>query len=61
MRNWLKQERIKQGLTQEKIAVASEISRAYYNMIERGNRTPLPDIAIKIANNLSIDWTNFYK
>ncbi len=62
MRNWLKQERIKQGFTQENIAVACRISRSYYSMIEQGKRTPLPNTAKNIAENLSIeDWTMFYK
>lgn len=59
MRDWLVDIRLKNKLTQEQVAERADIERSYYNMIERGKRRPSVEIAKKIANVLSIDWTIF--
>ncbi|EHF3563930.1 helix-turn-helix transcriptional regulator [Enterococcus faecalis] len=61
MREWLVDSRLKNKLTQEQVAERADIERSYYNMIERGKRRPSVEIAKKIANVLSIDWTIFFK
>jgi transcriptional regulator with XRE-family HTH domain len=41
--------RVKQGLSQEKLAELAEIDRTYVSMIERGRRHPTLEVAQKIA------------
>lgn len=60
MRNWLIDIRQKKGLTQEQVARSSKIQRAYYTMIERGDRRPSTDVAQKIGESLGFDWTIFF-
>lgn len=60
MREWLKQKRRANGLTQQEIATAVNISRAYYTQLELGNRDPSPKVAMKIADTLDFDWTFFF-
>lgn len=60
LREWLKNKRLDNGLTQEKVAKAVDINRSYYNMIENGARTPRPILAKRIGELLSLDWTRFY-
>lgn len=62
LRTWLKDIRASKEFTQEQVAEASGITRAYYTRIENGTRgEPLPvDTAKKIADTLSFDWKLFY-
>lgn len=60
MRKWLVEIRDKNNLTQNEVAVASEIDRAYYNMIENGKRRPSPEVAQRIGSTLKFDWTIFF-
>ncbi|HJA40831.1 MAG TPA: helix-turn-helix domain-containing protein [Firmicutes bacterium] len=60
MRAWLKELRIKKGLTQCEVAKKCEISRSYYTHIERGKKTPKVAIAKKIAKELKFDWKIFF-
>jgi transcriptional regulator with XRE-family HTH domain len=46
----IKEERLKQNLSQEKLALEAEIDRTYINDIEKGSR----NISLKIAYKLSI-------
>lgn len=61
MRTWLKDYRIKTGLTQEQIALLSGISRSYYTHIEQGTKTPSVGTAKSIAKVLKFDWTLFFE
>ncbi|HSH25568.1 MAG TPA: helix-turn-helix transcriptional regulator [Massilibacterium sp.] len=60
MRTWLKELRLQQGFTQNEVAELSEIERAYYTMIEQGNRNPSVSVAKRIASTLDFDWTIFF-
>ena len=63
MREWLKEFRENNGLTQLQVAHKSNMSESYYNMIENGERgRNLPaDTAKAIASVLGFDWTKFYE
>lgn len=61
MRTWLKQMRTEKNLTQEKIAEKAGIERAYYTMIETGNRNPSVNVAKSIASVLGVNWTIFFE
>ena len=63
MRIWLKELREKSGLSQMTVAKRAGISQNYYSPIETGTRgNPLNvDVAKKIAEALSFDWTRFYE
>lgn len=63
MRIWLKELREKSGLSQMTVAKRAGISQNYYSSIETGTRgNPLNvDVAKKIAEALSFDWTRFYE
>ena len=63
MRTWLKELRTAAGYSTYKAAELSGISQSYYASIEAGIRgNPLNvDVAKKIAEALSFDWTRFYE
>ncbi|PID24870.1 helix-turn-helix transcriptional regulator [Sporosarcina sp. P7] len=61
MRMWLKAEREMKKLTYQSIADLIDVERQYYGMIEKGNRTPSPKVAKKIAKVLGVDWTLFLR
>lgn len=60
MRDWLKDIRKSNSLTQEEVAIKSKISRSFYTHIENGTKTPSVDVAKKIAKTLDFDWTLFF-
>ncbi|MGY0692662.1 helix-turn-helix transcriptional regulator [Virgibacillus sp. FSP13] len=60
MRTWLKEIRIQRGFTQNEVAELSGIERAYYTMIEQGNRNPSVSVAKAIASSLGFEWTIFF-
>lgn len=61
MRKWLFDLRIENGITQEKLAGLSQISRVQYSRIEKQTRNPSVKVAKKIADILSFDWTKFFE
>lgn len=61
MRKWLKELRTQQGLTQEYVASAASIERAYYTMIENGSRDPSVTTAKSISDVLGFNWTIFFE
>lgn len=61
MRNWLKEIRDSKGLTQEQVAILSDISRSHYTHIEKGTKTPSVEVAKRIAKALKFDWTIFFE
>ncbi|WP_236782031.1 helix-turn-helix transcriptional regulator [Aneurinibacillus thermoaerophilus] len=48
-------------MTQEEVAKAANIQRAYYTMIENGTRNPSVVVAKRIGAVLGVDWTYFFK
>ena len=58
-RTWLIELRDKGS--QLEIAEAAGISQNFYSWIEKGKRTPRPDVAKKIAVVLKFEWTRFYE
>ena len=54
----IRQERLKLGLTQARIAEDTDISEAYMGQIERGERNLALDTLIRLANRLgaSVDY-----
>jgi len=60
MRNWLKEIRDSKGLTQEQVAILSNISRSHYTHIEQGNKTPSVEVAKRIGKALNFDWVIFF-
>ena len=49
MRNWLKEARTKQRLTQKQMADALGITEAYYSRIECGDRQKNMDVSLAIG------------
>ncbi|WLR51534.1 helix-turn-helix domain-containing protein [Bacillus tianshenii] len=60
MRNWLIKIRKNKGLTQEDVASAAFIDRAYYTQIENGNRNPSLHVAKNIADTLNFSSSIFF-
>ena len=61
MRAWLRDIRKVKGLTQADVAKGAGICRSYYTVIENGKYIVPPKTAMKIAEVLGFDWTEFYK
>lgn len=61
MRQWLIERRKEMGLTQMQVAERAGIARPYYTRIERGQHKPPVTTAMKIAEALEFNWTEFYK
>lgn len=60
MREWLREERFKHGLTQAELANNIGVASTTYAMIEQGNRNPSVGVAKKIAKELNFNWTIFF-
>ena len=60
MRQWLVTIRAKHGLSQAEVAKRAKISQPSLCAIERGDLTPRPLTAMRIASVLGFDWTDFY-
>lgn len=60
MREWLKNIRNEHELTQNDVAERAGIERAYYTMIENGNRTPSVTVAKAIGKSLGFEWILFF-
>lgn len=54
----IKEERLKQNLSQEKLALEAEIDRTYMNDIEKGTRNVSLNIAYKLSKALGIPLSN---
>lgn len=61
MRKWLKEYRLRIGLTQDETASLSEISRSYYTHIEQGTKTPTVFVAKRLAKTLKFNWILFFE
>lgn len=60
-RDWLKLIRLGKNLTHSEVADAAGIKRAYYTMIELGERRPSVAVAKSIANVLDFEWPLFFE
>lgn len=56
----IKTQREKKGLTQDHMAQILGISRAFYGMIEAGNRKPTYGLACKIADFFGMKAENLF-
>ncbi|WP_313430892.1 helix-turn-helix transcriptional regulator [Siminovitchia terrae] len=61
MRIWLKSMRNEKGFTHQYVADKAGIERAYYTMIESGDRNPSVPVAKSIANVIGFEWTIFFE
>ncbi|RGX07458.1 helix-turn-helix transcriptional regulator [Paraclostridium sordellii] len=61
MRTNLKEVRKNKNLTQPQVANKLNIERSYYTKIERGQRTPSLDIALKIKEILNYNDDDIFK
>lgn len=61
MREWLVELRNKKGLTQEDVAIKSDVARAYITQIETGDRRPSVQVAKRIAEAVGFEWTIFFE
>ncbi|MDU0077705.1 helix-turn-helix transcriptional regulator [Bacillus velezensis] len=61
MREWLKHQRLEKGYTQQDVATAAKIKRAYYTMIENGSRKPSVPVSKRIGVILDLPWTFFFE
>ena len=57
----LKEKRKCIGMTQNEVAKAVGISRAFYTNIENGKKLYSVETAKKIAQVLNFDWTDFFE
>lgn len=57
----IKKRRLELGKTQRQVADACGIKAATYCDIENGKKGTKPKTAQKIAAELNLDWTEFYK
>lgn len=57
MRTWLKEERIKQRLTQKQVADAIGVTESFYSLVEADKRQKKMDItlAVRLANVLGME------
>ncbi|UJL46818.1 helix-turn-helix transcriptional regulator [Virgibacillus sp. NKC19-16] len=60
-REWLYRKRTNQKLTQEEVAIRSNIKRPYYSQIELGLRSPSVKVAKQIAEVIGFDWKIFFE
>lgn len=60
MRNWLRELRLENNLTEKQVADAIGIKQAPYHRIEAGHSNPKVENAKKIGNLLNFDWRLFY-
>lgn len=59
-RDWLIKKRNKLDISQQNVAGACSITRAYHTQIESGVRNPSVVVAKRIAKYLNFDWTIFF-
>ena len=59
-REKMKEARIIKNLRQYEVAKAIGVSRTFYNQIERGDRNPRLETALKVSKLLEIDVNEWY-
>lgn len=60
MKNSIKVERAKLGLTQEELAKKVEVSRQTINSIEKGRYIPSTELALKLSRVFNEPVNNFF-
>ena len=61
MRNWLRNKRLENKLTQSEIAEMAGVDATMISKIELGERRPSVELAKKIASVLGFNWTRFFE
>ena len=61
MRNWLKNARVKKGMTQAALSALAGVDVTAIGKYENGKRRPSPEVAQKIASVLGFSWTRFFE
>ena len=61
IRQWLRDMRTAQGMSQKGVANLVGISQPSYHQIESGENNPSVDTAKKIADVLQFEWPRFYQ
>lgn len=61
MRDWLREARAKNELSENDVALRVGITQAAYHYIETGERNPKPETAKKIGAVLGFSWTRFFE
>ena len=61
IRQWLKEARDEQGVSQKYVSDKVKIAQPYYHQIESGERRPSVEVAKRIAATLGVDWTKFFE
>jgi transcriptional regulator with XRE-family HTH domain len=56
----LRRLRVRQGLSQEALAVDAEIDRTYVSRVERGLENPTVAVLERLSKALSVDITEFF-
>ncbi len=46
--------RVDRGLSQEEVGLRSEVARAYYGKVERGQASPTFETIVKVASGLEV-------
>jgi transcriptional regulator with XRE-family HTH domain len=60
-RQWIKELREAQKMSQYTVAQNANITQAYFCLIESGEKHPSVRVAKAIANVLGFDWQRFYE
>lgn len=60
MKNFIKETRLRMGISQTKLAQLSQISRTHLCRIEAGEATPTLPVALRIATALNTDTTTIF-
>lgn len=59
--NWVRSERLRQGLSQEELATLSNVHRTYIGMIERAEKNITLRNMEKIASALGVHISDIFK
>jgi transcriptional regulator with XRE-family HTH domain len=58
---FLRDERIRQGISMNRLAKKSGLSQSMMSLLERGLRNPTLDTLLRITNALNVDLSNLIK
>lgn len=59
--SFIKNARLRKGMTQDEVASLARIEQAYLSKVERGAREPSLSIALRICDALNLDINDFVK
>jgi len=60
-REWLKEQRMSKGYTQNEVANLLHVTPRYYQYIEWGQRSPHVEVGKELGKLLGFDWTKLYE